>query len=152
MKVIFFCSYYDAYLANFYKENPNLLKQPYNDQMAALKMDHFGHWASYSDQFVKMGHDAELIIPNCKPLQKAWAKENNFKFDDERWNFSIALEQVKRKKPDIFYISSMFEYYNGFLGEVKKYSGKIFSWINCEVPKGLKLNYVDLLLTSVPYM
>jgi hypothetical protein len=119
--------------------------------MAALKHDHFGHWASYADEFVKLGVAAELIIPNCKPLQMAWAKENGIKFNEKEWNFAIPLEQVKRSKPDIFYISSMFEYYNGFLSEVKKHVKKIFGWINCVMPRALKLDNIEFLLTSLPH-
>ena len=151
MKVIFFCSYYDVYLETFYKKNTGLSQLSYAQQMAALKHDHFGHWASYADEFVKLDVDAELIIPNCKPLQIAWAKENSIKYNSGEWNFSIALEQVKKIKPDIFYISSMFEYYNGFLAEVKKHVKKVFGWINCAMPAGLKLNNIELLLTAVPH-
>jgi spore maturation protein CgeB len=151
MKVIFFCSYYDAYLDAFYKKNPDLSEQSYEQQLSALKHDHFGHWASYADEFVKLGTDARLIIPNCKPLQAAWARENSLKYDERNWNFSIPLEQIKKAKPDIFYISSMFEYYNSFLGEIKKYSRNVFGWINCAVPHGLKLNNISLLLTAVPH-
>jgi hypothetical protein len=151
MKVIFFCSYYDAYLSAFYKKNNGLEKHSYQQQMTELKNDYFGHWASYTDYFVKLGADAELIIPNCKPLQIAWAKENNSAYNERDWNFSIPLAQVKKAKPDIFYISSMFEYYNGFLEEVKKYVRHIFGWINCAIPRGLKLNNIELLLTAVPH-
>lgn len=151
MKVIFFCSYYDTYLNTFYKQNQGLSKLPYAQQMAALKEDHFGHWASYADEFVKLGVDAQLIIPNCRPLQEAWAKENNIKYRHDEWNFSIALEQVKKIKPDIFYISSMFEYYDDFLSEVKKHVKKVFGWINCAMPAGLNLTNFELLLTAVPH-
>lgn len=150
MKIIFFCSYYDQYLNSFYKKNHGLADKTYAEQIQALKRDHFGHWASYAEEFVRMGLDAELIIPNCKPLQKAWAKENSIKFISEKWNFSIALEQVRRKKPDIFYISSMFEYYNGFLTEVKKHAKHIFGWISCPLPNGVPLHQLELLMTSVP--
>jgi hypothetical protein len=151
MKVIFFCSYYDTYLHTFYKNNPGLSKQSCAQQMSALKEDHFGHWASYADEFVKLGVEAELIIPNCQPLQEAWARENNIKYPRDDWNFSIALSQVKSIKPDIFYISSMFEYYDGFLKEVKKHVRKVFGWINCAMPAGLNLTNFKLLLTAVPH-
>lgn len=151
MKIIFFCSYYDAYLNTFYKRNKKLASQSYLQQMTALKEDHFGHWASFVDEFIRLGVDAELIIPNCKPLQVAWANENDFKFYNNEWNFSIALEQTRRKKPDIFYISSMFEYYNDFLKEIKKYAGNIFGWINCAIPEGLNFSHIELLLTAVPH-
>jgi spore maturation protein CgeB len=45
----------------------------------------------------------------------------------------------------------MFEYYNGFLAEVKKHVKKIFGWINCVIPGDLKLNNIELLLTSLPH-
>jgi spore maturation protein CgeB len=92
-----------------------------------------------------------MIIPNCKPLQFAWARENNFKVDYKKWIFSIPIEQIKRIKPEIFYISSMFEYYGEFLEEIKKHTKKIFGWISCEIQKGLNLSQFDLILTSLPY-
>jgi hypothetical protein len=150
MRVIFFCSYYDAYLHSFYKKSKGLARLPYNEQMKALKDDHFGHWASFADEFVKLGVEAELVIPNCKPLQLAWAEENDTRYNERDWNFSIALAQVKKKPPDIFYISSMFEYYNGFLTEVKKHAKHIFGWISCLLPEGVPLHQLELLMTSVP--
>lgn len=150
MKIIFFCSYYSQYLDTFYKKNPQLYKCSYDDQLKALEKDHFGHWASYAEEFRKMGWDAQLIIPNCKPLQEAWAKENGFK-PDNNWIYSIPIAQVRKFRPDIFYLSSMFEYYGEFLKSIKPYAKHIFGWINCELPKDLDLTNIELMLTSVPY-
>ncbi|NJO25184.1 MAG: hypothetical protein HC867_04460 [Bacteroidia bacterium] len=72
-------------------------KQSYQQQMRELKNDYFGHWASYTDHFLKLGADAELIIPNCKPLQVAWAKENNVVYNEREWIFSIPLAQIKKQ-------------------------------------------------------
>jgi glycosyltransferase involved in cell wall biosynthesis len=150
MRVVFFSSYYPKYLDSFYKRNPGLASSSYNEQMEALKKDFFGDWASYLMPFSKLGADPHLIIPNCKPLQQAWAKENGARFDQKTWEFSLPIEQVKKIKPDVFYIGNMFEYYGEFLDEIKKHTKKIFGWIACEIPAGVKPVQLDLVLSSLP--
>ena len=150
MKVIFFSSYYSNYLDSFYKKNIGLSLLSYNEQMSALQNDFFGDWASYLPRFSKLGIESHLIIPNCKPLQQAWAKENNVQFDQKHWMYSLPLEQTKRIRPDVFYISSMFEYYGDFLDNVRPYVKKIFSWIACDIPHDVNLLKLDLILSSLP--
>lgn len=151
MKIIFFSTYYQAYLNSLYRKNPGLESKPYDVQMKALINGYFGYWGSFVNSFTKLGFDARLIIPNCKPLQQIWAKENNIKFDESNWQFSIPIEQVKKCKPDIFYTSSMFEYFGWFIDEIKKHSKIVFGWVSCQIPAGAKMNKLDLVLSSLPY-
>ena len=150
MKVIFFSSYYPKYLDSFYKKNPFLSSMPYAGQMNALRKDYFGDWASYLPCFSKLGAEPHLIIPNCKPLQQAWAKENNIRFHPKNWEYSLPIEQVKKIKPDVFYIGNMFEYYGEFLDAIKQHTKKVFGWIACEIPAGMKPVQLDLVLSSLP--
>ena len=150
MKVIFFSSYYPKYLDAFYKKNPLLSSRSYDEQMDALRKDYFGDWASYLPSFSKLGAEPHLIIPNCKPLQQAWARENNVKWDLKNWEYSLPIEQVKKIKPDVFYIGNMFEYYGEFLDAIKHHAKKIFGWIACEIPPGVKPVQLDLVLSSLP--
>ena len=151
MKVIFFSTYYSEYLKSFYFKNRGLENESYSTQMSFLKLDYFGGWLSYVEYFSKLGVNAQMIIPNCRPLQLAWAKENSIKFDENNWLYSIPIAQVKKEKPDVFYLSSTFEYYGWFLDEIRKYARRIFGWISCEIPKGTKADQLDLVLSSVPY-
>jgi len=150
MKIIFFSSYYPRYLDAFYKKKPLLSSMTYDEQMNALRKDYFGDWASYLPSFSKLGAEPHLIIPNCKPLQQAWAKENNIKWDPKNWEYSLPIEQVKKIKPDVFYIGNMFEYYGEFLDAIKQHTKKIFGWIACEIPAGVKPVQLDLVLSSLP--
>src|SRR5688572_9957444 len=151
MKVVFFSSYYPGYLTALYKKNKELASKPYNLQLESIMKDYFGVFTSYVEYFRKIGVDASLIIPNCKPLQKAWANENDVDFNERNWLFALPLKQIQKANPDIFYISSMFEYYGEFLDEVRSFSRKIYGWISCEIPKNTHLNQIELLFTSVPY-
>ena len=150
MRVVFCSSYYPEYLDFFYRKNPRLVNAPYQEQMNALQTDFCGGWPSFTRNFNEIGADAKLIIPNCKPLQRAWAAENKINFTKD-WSFRLPLEQVKKIRPDIFFISSMFDYYSEFLNEIKKMTPNVFGWISCQMPKGVKLGNLDLILTSLPY-
>ena len=49
-----------------------------------------------------------LIIANCEPMQKKWASENKLNYSTTNWAEEIALAQVKKIKPDVFFIESIF--------------------------------------------
>src|ERR1041385_4938155 len=104
MKIVFFTSYYFQYLSFFYKKNNNFFKSSYNDQMKSIISDYFGVVGSYFNYANKLGAEAHLIIVNCEPMQKQWAKENGINYNEKNWMNEIAIEQVKRIKPDIFFI------------------------------------------------
>ncbi len=155
MKIVYFTTYYEPYLVSFYEKNPNLANQPYQIQLQALIDDAFGSFCSYITEINQQEnnkHKAHLIIPNAKPLQMAWAKENNVIFDENNWKFSIPILQTKKIEPDVFYMASVFEYYGEFLDEIKKYSKKIFGWISCPLPNNIfQKTYPELILSSAPH-
>jgi spore maturation protein CgeB len=149
MKIIFFSSYYDKYLEDFYKNRPLLSKKSSAEQIQTLNSDYFGVYGSYTKYINRLNAETKLIVSNCKPLQQMWAKENGIRFDEKNWKYTIPIEQIKKYRPDIFFMSSMFEYYGAFLDEVRKYVPKIFGWIACPIPSGIRLNQMDLILTSL---
>ncbi len=152
MKIIYFATYYEPYLDFFYSKNSQLATKTYQEQLQALKNDAFGAFWSYADESTRQGHEGHLIITNCKPLQMAWAKENNIVFDESNWQFSLPILQTKQISPDVFFIGSMFQYYGEFLDEIKKYSKKVFGWISCPMPENLfQKTYPDLIISSAPH-
>ncbi|MCF8428666.1 MAG: glycosyltransferase [Bacteroidia bacterium] len=153
MKIVFFATYYDPYLLSFYKSNPNLKNESYDTQLKYLIEDYFGTFGTYTTNANELGHQAHLLIANCEPLQKKWAEENGVVFNYNNWKQTIALEQVKKIKPDVFFIGSMFEYYGSFLDEVRKHVKKIFGWIACAIPKNVfKKTYPELILSSASHL
>ncbi len=147
MKIVYLWSYYDHYLTSFYKRFPDFTNMSYSQQYDMLLDDYFGVPGSYTRWTNKLGHEATLIINNCEPLQRSWAKENNIAFTDN-WQRDIAIEQVKKIRPDIFLMGSMFNLYGTFLDEIKKYVGTTMGWIACPIPDHVSLNQMSLILTS----
>lgn len=152
MKIIYFVTYYAPYLNTFLERNPDFSLVTYEKQMASIIGDYFGVFGSYVKYAKRMGVDAHLIVANCAPMQKQWARENGFIYDETKGINQIAIEQIKKIGPDVFYIGSMFEYYGEFLDTIKPYCKKIVGWIACPIPKSLKLTQLNLILSSVPQM
>ncbi len=152
MKIIYFATYYEPYLDFFYQKNPSLTTKTYQEQLQYLETDFFGNFATYTQYANTEGHEAHLIIANCKPLQMAWVKENNIIFDENNWQFSIPILQTKKIAPDVFFIGSMFQYYGEFLDEIKKYSKKIFGWISCPISENLfEKTHPEFIISSAPH-
>ncbi len=150
MKIIYFATYYADYLKNFYGNRPHLVEAPYQEQLKALMNDFFGVFGAYTHHANLLGAEAHLIIANAKPLQQAWAKENNVPFDETHWEFTIPIAQAKQIQPDVFFIGSMFQYYGEFLEAIKPTTKKIYGWISCPIPEGKEPTQLSLVLTSLP--
>lgn len=71
----------------------------------------FSQAAMYSDIFSyemrQLGHDAEEIIYDVEPLQKAWAKEHGVSFNDTDWQEKILLAQLASLKPEVVYFQDI---------------------------------------------
>lgn len=149
MRIVFCWTYYEQYLKNFYAANPGFSDMAYQEQKKLIKSDFFGVLGSYDTWTDRLGHDSDFIITNCEPMQRRWAEENGVDFKDD-WQKSLALEQVKRLQPDIFFMGSMFDYYDAFIEEVKKHARRVVGWVACPIPRGVVFDKMDMILSSSP--
>lgn len=147
MRIALLWSYYEPYLKDFYAARPQLASLSYAEQLAAMHADYFGVTTSYLNGFGHHGHEAFHILDNCEPLQRRWAEENGFPFDSN-WRRNIALEQIKRSRPDILFMSSIFDLYGDFLEAARPHVGKLVGWVACAMPENINFGQMDLILTG----
>ncbi|MBT3380502.1 MAG: glycosyltransferase [Lentisphaerae bacterium] len=76
MRILILNTDYDAFLAQFYANNPALKDADYETQMQARSASLFGVADFYSHNLRALGHDAREIHANNQHLQAAWAREN----------------------------------------------------------------------------
>ncbi len=88
---------YPSYVDYFYRKNPGLREKTYAEQKAALDSDSFGQADS---MLTPLGYEVMEIRLNVEPLQRAWVRENYIHLNTVGLA-AIALEQIKRFKPDI---------------------------------------------------
>ena len=150
MKIQFLTTYYPPFLKSFYSQNPDFYSLSYSKMLERLLSEHFADTGALHEQMLQQGYDSFLIIANAEPLQKKWAKENKIIYSESNWQKEIAFAQIKTFTPDVFYIESVFDYFGSFLSEVKVYCKNVVSWISTPFNDSLKLNDIDLILSSTP--
>jgi spore maturation protein CgeB len=150
MKTLFLTSYYPPFLNRFFLEHPNVKDLDYNSILNLLLNEHFADTGALEYHTKKAGHETFLIISNCEILQKKWAIENNVSYNPEKWITEIAFEQIKRFKPDLFYLEYVFEFFGEFLTSVKPYCKFIASWISSPLNHAISVKGVDLIFSSTP--
>ena len=149
MKVMMLLQYYPAYLDYFHERNSFAEEVPFKEQRESLLDDHFGWPGELSRLMDRKGIDTEFLIVNDETLQKKWAKENRFTgYTDKGWEKEIVMEQIKRNKPNLLWLVSMFDYYGEFIRNALKYCKKVVVWIACPLPKGLDISGISTLITA----
>lgn len=172
MRIALLDTYYPRFLTAHYAAHPALACGTYVDQRQNLLKQVFGTSDFYSRHLQAMGHDAQDLIVNCVPLQKAWAKEHRTRYSQLALKLpqrllrlpvlgpwlsalpglvEIAVEQVKATQPDVLYCQDLWFLPPQKLAEVRPYTKLIVGQIASPLPTGAYLKGYDLILTSFPH-
>jgi hypothetical protein len=148
MKVFFLWPYYQPYLDGFYAQRPGLELQDCDQQTRAL-LDDFFTWPVYPVlRLRELGHEVEVAVYNLKPAAASWSAEHGFSMPDQDWQFAVALERVRRFRPDVLWIGPMFDVFGDRLRQLKQYCRRVFTWIACPLRPGIDFGGIDCIITS----
>ena len=168
MKILIVDAYYHKFLNSFYKKNGPF--KNYDENLKHLLAACFGTSDYYSYNLKKIGQKAEEIVVNDETLQNKWALENNlitgrnrfvsklqslplaYRFIGKpKWIQLIALEQIKRYKPDVVYVQDLSIFNPSTLSNIKKHCKLLIGQIASPVPPANNLRQFDLIITSFPH-
>lgn len=148
MRILVLWDVYDRYPAYFYARRPALAAQSYAEQLTAILNDFF-YWPPYLiSEFRALGHEAEIVYGNIKPLQQCWARENQVSLQPADDNLKIVFEQIKRFRPDVLLTGGSDRYLGSFLREIKPYCRQIVAWKAVAFSTALNWRDVDCVLSS----
>lgn len=172
MKVLIVDTYYPAFLARFYAQHAGLNDADYLTQQQALLNACFGTSDFYSRHLNALGCEAQDLIVNCVPLQKAWAHANGVELSPLALKvphrffrvpvigkflanlpglMDVAIAQIKAAKPDVLYCQDLSFFPGEVLRELKQSVRLIVGQIACPLPPESFLKGYDLILTSFPH-
>jgi len=85
--------------------NDNKLKElSYSEQLTTIQKMKLVFGNGFSLALESLGHEVHDIICDIRNLQFTWARENNYKINNNNsWIAEISLEQIKSLKPDIIF-------------------------------------------------
>lgn len=104
IKIFKIAPFYNQFLRGFYESHGYLKTASYAEQYKVL-MDFCFAWSDYWKTYLERTGRYEVteVVFNAPYLQKAWAKENNFVFSDDRWQVEIILEQLRRSGAEVLF-------------------------------------------------
>lgn len=150
MKIVLLADYYQAYLAAFHARGLPA-GSTFAEHERALFEDYFGAFISYRNWFRAIGHECELIVPNCYALQQKWLDERGLRLRaGSAAKHEVVLRQLAELRPDVLFVSSMFDYYGAFFLKASRLVGRIVTWIACPHPSTLDFSNVSCVISSVP--
>ncbi len=145
--IVFINTYYDAFLREHYLKNPLLHSKSYADQKESIQSECFGDSDFYSVGLKRLGWQADDLIVNAPLLQAAWAKENGFTGE----GLAVALEQIRRCRPDIVYIQDLSMATRGFLELIRQHTRLIVGQIASPLPHQTDAAGFDVIFSSFPH-
>ncbi len=146
-RCLFLNTYYLAFIENHYQQHQELASESYAVQKQSLVGKCFGDSDFYSANLARAGWDTEDLIINCTPLQQAWARENNFHGE----GFNVAIEQVRRARPDAVYIQDFGVCTKNFIDAIRPYTRLIIGQIASPVPPQTHVPGLDIIISSFPH-
>lgn len=145
--IVFINTYYDAFLREHYLKNPSLHSKSYADQKESIQSECFGDSDFYSVGLKRLGWQADDLIVNAPLIQAAWAKENGFTGE----GLAVALEQIRRCRPDIVYIQDLSVATREFLELIRQHTRLIVGQIASPLPHQTDAAGFDIIFSSFPH-
>jgi hypothetical protein len=154
MRVLIVDTYYPAFLESHYAERPELADAAYDVQWRALMDRFFGTCDSYSYYLGELGHEAHEVVVNCRPLQRAWAREHGVRTARGLRRFapwSLVVAQTEEFRPDVVYVQDLRVLSARTLLQLRARSPLVVGQIASAAPAHRQLVPFNLLLTSFPH-
>jgi len=160
-------TYYLAALEHLYRTRPGLEEAPYAEQLAAVMDVQLGTADAYSHHLRELGHEAEDVILNWEPLQRAWAREHGTnsvlagvahsvptfvgRALRQQLLHRVAHEQIRAFDPDVLYVQDLWFFTRSELARMRRPGRLIVGQLGSRPPGDDRLREYDLILTSFPH-
>jgi ubiquinone/menaquinone biosynthesis C-methylase UbiE len=146
-RCVFLNTFYEGFMQALYRRQPHLAQAGYAVQHQAVQQALFGDSDFYSQGIAAAGWNADDLIVNVEPLQRAWGVENGFGGS----GLAIAQAQLDKIRPDVLYIQDMHLIGAEFLAAVRPLVKLIVGQIASPFGSHIPITQYDIVITSFPH-
>jgi spore maturation protein CgeB len=160
---------YPDFQTAFYHRAPELASASYSVQIAAREKSHFGIVGGYAHYLRQMGHEVAVVIANCEPIQRAWAREQGIRFSEAgarhlvmrggvipwvaqsatpRWRHDIVMAQVRAFRPDVLMNQALVSVPSSLVASMRQYAGLTVGLHGARIPEGFDVSPYDILFSG----
>ncbi len=119
MKISLLGPVYLKQIEKIYYNYENLEEKSYDLQHQIICKECYGSIVEWPIELEKNGFEVSQYIYNLPVIQKKWASENKFSFNEKNWEKGILEEQLKRDNPQILFIFNAAYFAYGYLNYLK---------------------------------
>lgn len=145
--------FYDEYMRLFYRNNPTLKNENYQNQISAFIDDKFPSSHLLTPHLKRLGYETELLIPNCYEAQMCWMREYGFKetyqINQHHWIYEITQKQINQIKPDIIYMMDPEMFDSQFILSLEKKPQLVIGWKAASFSENVNWTEYDLILSGI---
>ena len=149
-----FTTVYPGYTEQFLADNPDYRSLSYQQLYERFVGSHYG-WANYYARSLNaLGCEAQDMIADVEPLQKAWARERGVAFGQDNWRHDIVLAQVKSFRPDVIFLQDLYSFDASFRQQLREAGRRdvlMIGWQAAPIKDYRVLKDLDLVLTCAPH-
>jgi len=151
VKIVILWRRHRAYFDDYYARNAVDEGESWERHLARMER----RWASWPGLLARymrgLGHDVKLILVNDRIAQSKWAREHGVPFQpfDVREPL-LALEQLRRWRPDVLWLGSLFDLYGDFVRQARAHCRRVVTWVGSPFIETADVDGIDVLLTENP--
>lgn len=169
MRFLFIDANYPAFLEAVYRDHPGLAAASYGEQGAQIRAGMFGEAAFQADALRTLGHEAEVVVTNAHPAQRAWAQEHSMAhLTRTRWSFrlrrgvvpwlsrrradtawEIVIAQAQAYRPDVLYVAILDTTPAAVVARLRESARLVVAQVATTIPDRTYRDY-HLILSSIP--
>ncbi len=136
-----------------YAEHPELNAQTWTEQQATINHNWFGFPHAWKDALEPLGYEVFEVLANVDLVQKTWAAERGFAYDETAWKYDILKGQILDFQPDVLFVADMFQFSPEWIQAVRESCPSIrlvMGWCGGPWPNDTLFNAYDFTLSCVP--
>lgn len=150
MRLLLLTTVYPRYMTHFYERHPGLASKEYAAQRDALRQDAYSWIGVWPNYLAPHGFDADDVIMNIAPVQRAWARENGLKSWRDLPLEDIAVARIKQAKPDVLWCEVLEERLLRRIRVETPSVRLVLGWVGSAIPNTRVWESMDLVLSCAP--
>ena len=144
-------TFYDRYLEDFYRRNPNLEDESFSAQINGLVRDGFSGIHIFAPYMSELGYEPHFIVANNSRSQVKWLVENgiyDIREPDDPMR-AVVRRQIEAIKPDILYLTDPITFDGRFVRSLAWKPRTVIGWRAANIPSNTDWSSFDIMLSSL---
>lgn len=144
-------TFYERYLEDFYRRNPQLADADFATQINGLVRDGFSGIHIFAPYMSDFGYEPHFVVANNSRSQVRWLVEHDLYDIHESDDLmrAVVRRQIEVIKPDVLYLTDPITFDGRFIRSLAWKPRAVIGWRAANIPANTDWHSFDLMLSSL---